>query len=123
MIAAQWGRIINFSSLAAYTGGFQPQSSVAYAATKGAALTMTRSLSRILAPHNILVNAIAPGGVRTAMARSLSESALTTYAENVPLGRLAEPEEIAGAALFLASDHASYITGAVLDINGGNYNH
>lgn len=123
MIAAKWGRIINFSSLAAYTGGFQPQTSVAYAATKGAVLTMTRSLSRLLAPHNVLVNAIAPGGVRTPMAATLSESALAAYARNVPLGRLAEPEEVAATALFLASDHASYITGAVIDVNGGSYHH
>lgn len=123
MIAARWGRIINFSSLAAFTGGFQPQTSVAYAATKGAVLTMTRSLSRILAPHNILVNAIAPGGVRTPMAATLSESAIAAYASNVPLGRLAEPQEIAATALFLASEHASYITGAVIDVNGGLYNH
>ena len=123
MSAARWGRIINFSSLAAYTGGYRPETSVAYASTKGAVLTMTRSLSRLLAPHNILVNAIAPGGVRTPMATTLSEQDLATYARDVPLGRLAEAHEIAAAALFLASDHASYITGAVIDINGGSYNH
>ena len=123
MQAAHWGRIINFSSLAAYTGGYQQVTSVAYAATKGAVLTMTRSLAHILAPYNILVNAVAPGGVRTPMASTLSPEALMDYARLVPLGRLAEPNEIAAVVLFLASDHASFITGTVLDINGGAYNH
>lgn len=119
----RWGRIINFTSVAAYTGGVQPETQVAYASTKGAVLTMTRSLARILAPDNVLVNAISPGAVSTPMAGSLPTCDLQAYARAIPLGRLAEPDEIAPAALFLASDHASYMTGAVLDVNGGLHLH
>lgn len=121
MIRRSWGRIINFSSVGAQTGGADPETSVVYAATKGAVLAMTRSLARLLAPNNILVNTIAPGGVRTPMASTLDERAINRFEKAVPLGRLAEPGEIADAAVFLASDHASYITGAVLDVNGGLY--
>ncbi|HBY92340.1 MAG TPA: short-chain dehydrogenase, partial [Chloroflexi bacterium] len=76
MRAARWGRIVHFTSLAAFTGGFQPQTSVVYSTTKGAILTMTRSLAHVLAPDNVLVNAVAPGGVLTPMAASLSREAL-----------------------------------------------
>jgi NAD(P)-dependent dehydrogenase (short-subunit alcohol dehydrogenase family) len=119
MKVAGWGRIITFSSQAATTGGFLPERSSAYAATKGAIVSLTRSLARTLAPHNILVNAIAPGGVRTPMAATLPEEALTAFVRAVPLGRFAEPDEIANGVMFLASDHASYITGIVLEIDGG----
>jgi len=113
------GRIINFTSQGWWTGGFD--GSVVYNATKGGVATMTRGLARTYATHGITVNAVAPGFVDTPMMRSgdLSEEHLQGLAAQVPMGRLAEPYEIAGSVLFLASDHAAYITGATINVSGG----
>ena len=112
------GRIINFTSQGWWTGGFG--GSVVYAASKGGIVSMTRGLARSLAPDGITVNAVSPGGVDTSMMREgSSEAALADFVRMIPLGRLAAPSELAGIVLFLASDHASYITGATVNVSGG----
>jgi NAD(P)-dependent dehydrogenase (short-subunit alcohol dehydrogenase family) len=116
--AGRPGAIVNFSSQGWWTGGFG--GSVVYNATKGGIVTMTRGLARTYAAAGIRVNAVAPGLVDTAMLRDdLAASVLEGLVEQVPLGRLASPEEVAPAVVFLASEHAAYITGATLNISGG----
>ena len=112
------GRIINFSSQGWLTGGFG--GSVVYAASKGGIVSMSRGLARSLAGDGILINTVAPGAVDTQMMRGgLSEEELQAFVGQIPLGRLAEPEEIAGAVVFLASDHVTYMTGATINVSGG----
>ncbi len=112
------GSIVNFSSQGWWTGGFG--GSVVYNATKGAVVTMTRGLARNLAPHGIRVNAIAPGMVDTAMLRDgLTDEALADVVAATPMRRLGAPAEMAGAAIFLCSDQATFITGAVINVSGG----
>jgi NAD(P)-dependent dehydrogenase (short-subunit alcohol dehydrogenase family) len=112
------GRIINFTSQGWWTGGFG--GSVVYNAAKGGVTTMTRGLARTYAKHGITVNAVAPGFVDTSMMRSgMTEAQLQDMAAQVPIGRMAEPEEVAGAVIFLASDLARYITGATINVSGG----
>jgi NAD(P)-dependent dehydrogenase (short-subunit alcohol dehydrogenase family) len=112
------GRIVNFTSQGWWTGGFG--GSVVYAATKGGIVSMSRGLARTLGADGILVNCVAPGAVETPMLRyGLSEAALEDFRAQIPLGRFAAPREVAGAVVFLASDHATYISGAVLNVSGG----
>jgi NAD(P)-dependent dehydrogenase (short-subunit alcohol dehydrogenase family) len=112
------GRIINFTSQGWWSGGFG--GSVAYAATKGGIVSMTRGLARSLAKDKITVNAISPGAADTAMMRSgMDEAALAAQVTQIPLGYMAHPSQLAGAVLFLASDNADYITGATINISGG----
>ena len=112
------GRIINFTSQGWWSGGFG--GSVAYAASKGGIVSMTRGLARSLAKDGVTVNAVAPGAADTAMMRSgMSEEQLAVTISAIPLGRMAAPAELAGTVLFLASDHAAYITGATINVSGG----
>lgn len=112
------GRIINFTSQGWMSGGFG--GSVAYAATKGGIVSMTRGLARSLAKERITVNAVSPGAADTAMMRSgMDEAALAATVAQIPLGYMAAPSELAGSVLFLASDHAGYITGATINVSGG----
>jgi len=112
------GRIVNFSSQAWWTGG--AHGSVVYAATKGGIVSMSRGLARTYGPHGILVNCIAPGLVDTPMLRSgLRDEDLTALIRAVPLGRLADPMEVAKVAVFLASDHAGYVSGATINVSAG----
>jgi len=112
------GSIVNFSSQGWWTGGFG--GSVAYSATKGGVVSLTRGMARTLAPLGIRVNCVAPGAVDTAMMREgLDDAALASFLGQVPMGRMGEPEELADAALFLSSPSASYITGATLNVSGG----
>jgi NAD(P)-dependent dehydrogenase (short-subunit alcohol dehydrogenase family) len=112
------GRIINFTSQGWMSGGFG--GSVAYAATKGGIVSMTRGLARSLAKDKITVNAVSPGAADTAMMRSgMDDAALAGTIAQIPLGYMAAPSELAGSVLFLASDHASYITGATINVSGG----
>jgi NAD(P)-dependent dehydrogenase (short-subunit alcohol dehydrogenase family) len=112
------GRIINFTSQGWMSGGFG--GSVAYAATKGGIVSMTRGLARSLAKDKITVNAVSPGAADTAMMRSgMDDAALATTVAQIPLGYMAAPSELAGSVLFLASNHASYITGATINVSGG----
>ena len=112
------GRIINFTSQGWQSGGFG--GSVAYAATKGGIVSMTRGLARSLAKDKITVNAVSPGAADTAMMRSgMDDAALAGTIAQIPLGYMARPSQLAGAVLFLASDHADYITGATINVSGG----
>jgi 3-oxoacyl-[acyl-carrier protein] reductase len=116
--AGRRGAIVNFSSQGWWTGGFG--GSVVYNATKGGIVTMTRGLARTYAADGITVNAVAPGLVDTPMlSDGLAPEALQALVEQVPLARMASPAEIAPAVVFLASAHASYITGATLNVSGG----
>jgi NAD(P)-dependent dehydrogenase (short-subunit alcohol dehydrogenase family) len=112
------GRIVNFTSQGWMSGGFG--GSVAYAATKGGIVSMTRGLARSLAKDRITVNAVSPGAADTAMMRSgMDDAALAATVAQIPLGYMAPPSDLAGSVLFLASDHASYITGATINVSGG----
>jgi len=120
MIAAgRQGSIVNLTSGAAFRGS--PRG-VHYVASKGGVLSMTRAIALELAPYRIRVNAIAPGLTDTAQPRyGSSEAELAEAARAIPLGRMAQPEEIARTALFLASDEAAFITGQTVHVNGGSY--
>jgi NAD(P)-dependent dehydrogenase (short-subunit alcohol dehydrogenase family) len=112
------GRLVNFTSQGWWTGGFG--GSVVYAASKGGVVSLTRGLARTLAPDGITVNAVSPGAADTSMMRDgASEEDLAAFVRMVPLGRMAQPSEMSGIVLFLASDHASYITGATVNVSGG----
>ena len=109
------GVILNTSSMVSLYG--QP-SGVAYPASKSAVNGLTKSLARELGRDNIRVNAVAPGVTRTDMVAALPDALVAKISEPIPLGRIGEPEDIANAFLFLASDMASYITGVVLSVDG-----
>jgi NAD(P)-dependent dehydrogenase (short-subunit alcohol dehydrogenase family) len=112
------GRIIAFTSQGWQSGGFG--GSVAYAASKGGIVSMVRGLARSLAKSNITVNAVSPGAADTAMMRSgMTDAALEATVAQIPLGYMAAPSQLAGTVLFLASAHASYITGATINVSGG----
>lgn len=112
------GAIVNYTSQGWWTGGFG--GSVVYAASKGGIVSMSRGLARSLAPDGIRVNTVAPGAADTEMMRGgLSEEELAKFVEMIPLGRMADPSELAGATAFLVSDHARYITGATINVTGG----
>ena len=116
--AGRGGRIINFTSQGWWSGGFG--GSVVYAASKGGIVTMCRGLARSLAPYGITVNSVSPGAADTSMMRSgMTDEGLAKFVEMIPLGRMAEPAEVASTVLFLASDLASYMTGATLNVSGG----
>lgn len=111
------GRIIHISSTAAQRGEAGHSH---YAASKGAIQSFTKSLAVELAPDSITVNAVAPGWVRTGMVTgTLSEAEMREAVADIPRGRMADPEEIAGPVCFLASDLAAHITGEILNVNGG----
>ncbi len=112
------GRVITFTSQGWWTGGYG--GSVVYNTTKGGIVTMTRGFARTYGPHGITVNSVAPGQVRTPMLLTgLDDKVLESMTLATPLGRIAEPEEIAGVPVFLASRHAQFITGATINITGG----
>lgn len=113
------GSIINTSSMVAKTG--QP-SGVGYPASKFAVNGLTQSLARELGKYNIRVNAVAPGVTRTDMVAALPEEMVARVAAGIPMGRVGEPEEVANAFLFLASDMASYVSGTVLAVDGATVN-
>lgn len=117
MKARRSGRIINLGSLAGQVGGIA--TGACYAASKAAVICLTKSLAKHGAPFGILVNCINPGVIDTLMPAALSPKQLAAMIEATPLKRLGSPEEVAGVVLFLASDAASFITGAAIDVNGG----
>lgn len=109
------GVILNTSSMVSIYG---QQSGVMYPASKFAVNGMTKSLARELAPRGIRVNAVAPGIIETDMVAALSKEVIEPLIKTIPLGRIGQPEDIANAFLFLASDMASYITGEILSVDG-----
>ena len=118
MKANGWGRIIIISSISARSGGGPGETS--YAAAKGGLSTFSKGLAKELGPTGITVNAIAPGIILTRIHEKFSpKEKLEQLRKMTPLGRLGQPEDVAGSALFLASDSASYITGETIAINGG----
>jgi 3-oxoacyl-[acyl-carrier protein] reductase len=118
MIRQKGGRIINISSVVGHLGN--PGQSM-YVATKAAITGMTKSIAAELAGFNILVNCVAPGFIATDMTDGLKEEHKQAILGMIPLKRLGQPEEVAAAVAFLASDNASYITGTTLHVNGGMY--
>lgn len=116
MMRARYGRIINIASVVGVIGNV---GQINYSAAKAGVIGMTRSLARELAGRNVTANAIAPGFVDTAMTAAIPAESKAKLLERIPLGRVAQPDEIAQAALFLAGDGASYITGQCLGVDGG----
>lgn len=118
MLRQRWGRIIQISSVVARMGNAGQAN---YVATKAGLIGLTKALAAELASRNITVNAIAPGFIATAMTEALPEKVVAELSARIPLGRLGLPGDVAAAAVFLASEEAGYITGHVLDVNGGMY--
>lgn len=112
-----WGRIINISSVAGKIGDIA--SAPSYGPSKAAVNALTKSLARELAPFGITVNAVAPHAIETEMTAEWTEDKRRAMISQIPLGRMGKPEEVAAAVVFLASPEASFITGEILDVNGG----
>jgi len=118
MMKQRWGRIINISSIVGETGN---PGQANYVASKAGLIGLTKSLAQEIASRNITVNAIAPGFIDTDMTAGLSDELKQTMLAHIPLKRFGKPEDVAAAVKFLASEEAGYITGAVLNVNGGMY--
>jgi NAD(P)-dependent dehydrogenase (short-subunit alcohol dehydrogenase family) len=111
------GSICTFTSISATMGGVS--SAPAYGASKGGIIALTYALARHYGPSGIRVNSIAPGFIDTPMQRAGFSPAAQAYIDTTPLARQADPAEVAGVAVFLASDHASFVTGAIMNVSGG----
>jgi len=113
----RYGKIVNISSIAGKIGDLA--SAPCYGASKAGMICLAKSLARELAAYNINVNVVAPHAIKTDMSKEWSEEKRKNIIANIPLGRMGEPEDIAEAVVFLVSDKAKFITGEVLDVNGG----
>jgi len=118
MLKARTGRIVNIASVVGQTG---QAGQANYSASKAGLIGLTKSLAREFAPRGVLVNAVAPGFIRTRMTEGLKDEAKAKISEMIPLGRMGEAGEVAKAALFLAGEDSAYVTGQVLAVNGGLY--
>jgi 3-oxoacyl-[acyl-carrier protein] reductase len=116
MLKQRWGRIINITSVFGQTG---QAGQANYASSKAGLIGLTMALAREVASRNITCNAVAPGFIETSMTSVLSDELKQTALKMIPLGRVGTPDDVANAVAFLASEHASYITGHVLNVNGG----
>ena len=116
MMKRRWGRVINIASIVGITGN---KGQANYAASKAGLIGLTKTVAKELGSRNILVNAIAPGFIETDMTAAMTPEARTALSGQIPLERLGSPKDIAAMAAFLASDHASYVTGQVLVVDGG----
>jgi 3-oxoacyl-[acyl-carrier protein] reductase len=116
MLKQRWGRIINVTSVFGQTG---QAGQANYSASKAGLIGLTMAIAREVGSRNITCNAVAPGFIETAMTAALPEEIKQSGLKMIPLGRIGTPEDVAGAVRFLASDEAAYITGHVLNINGG----
>jgi 3-oxoacyl-[acyl-carrier protein] reductase len=113
------GRIINFASIAAQVGGIL--SGAHYAASKAAVISLTRSVAKLLAPHGVRCNVLAPSGIDTEMLAQFTEEQRETLCAGIPVGRFGTPEEVAEVVYWLASPAADYLTGQTINLNGGAY--
>ncbi|MDD3065411.1 MAG: 3-oxoacyl-[acyl-carrier-protein] reductase [Endomicrobiaceae bacterium] len=118
MFKQRAGRIINITSVVGLMGNAGQAN---YSASKGGVIALTKTCAREFSSRNVLVNAIAPGFIRTAMTDALTDDVKAKLSEQIPLKRLGEASDIAKAALFFASEESSYITGQILSVNGGMY--
>ena len=116
MLKQRWGRIINITSVFGQMG---QAGQANYSASKAGLIGLTMAIAREVGSRNITCNAVAPGFIETAMTAVLSEELKRTAVQQIPLGRVGSPDDVASAVAFLASDDASYITGHVLNVNGG----
>ena len=113
----RFGRIVNIGSVAGKLGGISTGAN--YSVSKAGVICFTKALAREMAPYGVTVNAVAPGVITTDMTLGITRGDFSNYLRNIPLGTIGSPEDIAHAVAFLASDDARYITGEILDVNGG----
>jgi 3-oxoacyl-[acyl-carrier protein] reductase len=118
MIRERWGRIVNVSSVVGEAGNAGQAN---YVASKAGVIGLTKAMAQELASRSVTVNAVAPGFIETDMTAVLKDEVKAAVLENIPLKRFGQPQDVAAAVRFLCSDEASYITGHVLDVNGGMY--
>jgi 3-oxoacyl-[acyl-carrier protein] reductase len=118
MMRERWGRIVNISSVVGEAGNAGQAN---YVASKAGLIGLTKSLAQELGSRNITVNAVAPGFIETDMTHVLKEEQKVRITQGIPLGRIGRPEEVAAAVRFLCGEEAGYITGNVIDVNGGMY--
>jgi len=118
MMKARIGRIVNIGSIVGQMGNAGQSN---YSATKSGLLGFTKSLARELSSRNINVNAVSPGFIDTDMTKALSDDQIESLTKNIPLGRIASPDEVSSVVAFLLSDDSSYITGENINVNGGLY--
>ena len=118
MLRKRYGRIVNITSVVGLMGN---AGQVNYSASKAGLVGLTRSVARELASRNITCNAVAPGFIATAMSEKMTDAARESLSGQIPLGRFGTPDDVAAAVAYLASEEASYVTGAVLNVSGGLY--
>lgn len=118
MIESKWGRVINITSIVGQIGNFGQSN---YAVAKGGLMAFTKTLAREVAQKGVTVNAVSPGFIETDMTAAVPPAVLEQVKTMTPIGRLGKPEEVAAAVAFLASPRASFITGTIINVNGGMY--